>query len=207
MTASPSMPTHNTKEIDGDHRQKETDSNVKESSFRASHSSVVFKHGKEIDVLLPKLQHADYYTIPSIEELAAKERAEPGFCRSVKDFVVGRREFGSIKFIGETDVRQLDLESIIQFNYRVVNVYSDESTKPPVGQGLNKPAEITLLNIKCTDKKTGKEYTEGPRVEKYKERLILRGSEQGVEFVSFDPIKGEWKFEVKHFSCYSFLLG
>nr|GEU87660.1 nuclear pore complex protein NUP98A isoform X1 [Tanacetum cinerariifolium] len=82
-------------------------------------------------------------------------RVEPGYCRRVKHFVVGRHGYVSIKFFGETDVRKLDLETLIQFNNREVVVFMDESKKPPVGEGLNIPAEITLLNIKCIDKKTG----------------------------------------------------
>lgn len=152
---------------------------------------------------MPKLRHSDYYTEPKIQELAAKERAEPGFCRHVKDFVVGRHGYGSIKFFGETDVRRLDLESIVQFNNREVIVYLDESKKPPCGQGLNKPAEVTILNIKCVDKQTGHQYTEGPKVEKYKELLRKKTEAQGAEFVSYDPVKGEWKFRVEHFSRYN----
>lgn len=78
----------------------------------------------------------------------------------------------------------------------------DETKKPPIGQGLNKPAEVTLLNIKCFDKKTGKHFTEGPRVEKYKEMLRKKAEDQGAEFVEYDPVKGEWKFRVEHFSKY-----
>ncbi|CAK9165564.1 unnamed protein product [Ilex paraguariensis] len=72
---------------------------------------------------------------------------------TVLDFVVGRHGCGSIKFIGETDVRRLDLESLIQFNNWEVIVYVDGNKKPPVGQGLNKPAEVMLLNIKCLIKR------------------------------------------------------
>ncbi|XP_022157427.1 nuclear pore complex protein NUP98A-like isoform X2 [Momordica charantia] len=169
---------------------------------RAGEAAIVYEHGADIEALMPKLRHADYYTEPKIQELAAKERAEPGFCRHVKDFVVGRHGYGSIKFFGETDVRRLDLESIVQFNNREVTVYLDDSKKPPRGQGLNKPAEVTILNIKCFDKKTGHQYTEGPKAEKYKELLRKKTEAQGAEFVSHDPVKGEWKFRVEHFSKY-----
>ncbi|URD89800.1 Nuclear pore complex protein [Musa troglodytarum] len=188
-----------------DQMQKVTDSSyVKISGHRAGKAAIVYEHGADIEALMPKLRQDDYYTEPRIQELAAKERAEPGFCRHVKDFVVGRHGYGSIKFYGETDVRGLDLESIVQFNHREVIVYRDDIKKPPVGQGLNKPAEVTLLNIKCLNKKTGQQYTEGPNVEKYKEMLTVKGEEQGAEFLSFDPVKGEWKFKVKHFSSYEF---
>ncbi|CAL4914334.1 unnamed protein product [Urochloa decumbens] len=155
-----------------------------------------------VERLLPKLPQADYFTEPSLEELAAKERGEPGYCGQVKDFVVGRHGYGSIKFFGETDVRGLDLESIVEFNNREVIVYKDDSKKPPVGEGLNKSAEVTLLNIKCVNKKTGEQYHEGSRVERYREMLMKKAEEQGAEFVSFDAAKGEWKFRVKHFSAY-----
>ncbi|KAI3850045.1 hypothetical protein MKX03_024920 [Papaver bracteatum] len=159
-------------------------------------------HAKErtdIETLMPKLRYPEYYTEPWIQELAAKEREEPGFCGRVKDFTVGRHGFGSIKFAGETDVRNLDLESLVQFNNQEVIVYLDDSKKPPVGQGLNKAAVVTLLNIKCFDKKTGQQYLEGVKVEKYKELLMKKTVDQGAEFVSYDPIKGEWKFRVDHF--------
>ncbi|XP_065858400.1 nuclear pore complex protein NUP98A [Euphorbia lathyris] len=172
------------------------------SGHRAGEAAIVYEHGADIEALMPKLRRSDYYTEPRIQELAAKERAEPGFCRHVKDFVVGRHGYGSIKFMGETDVRRLDLESLVQFNNREVIVYTDDSKKPPIGQGLNKPAEVTLLNIKCFEKKTGRQFTEGPKIERYKEMLKRKAEDQGAEFVSYDPVKGEWKFKVNHFSKY-----
>ncbi|CAK9155870.1 unnamed protein product [Ilex paraguariensis] len=124
-----------------------------------------------------------------------KGKTEPGFYSRVKEFVVGQRGYGNIKFLGETDVRQLDLESHVQFNNREAIVYMDDSKKPPVGQGLNKPAEAALLNIKCIDKKRGKQqYIDGPKVDKYREMLIKKVAEQGGEFVAYDPVEGEWKF-------------
>ncbi|KAL4375120.1 hypothetical protein HN51_009012 [Arachis hypogaea] len=175
------------------------------SGHRAGEAAIVYEHGTDVEALMPKLRRSDYYTQPRIHELAAKERAEPGFCSHVKDFVVGRQGYGSIRFLGETDVRGLDLESLIQFNNREVIVYMDDAKKPPVGQGLNKPAEVTLLNIKCFDKKTGQQYTEGPKIEKYKEMLKRKAEDQGAEFISYDPIKGEWKIRVNHFSIYKLL--
>ncbi|KAI7725998.1 hypothetical protein M8C21_015253, partial [Ambrosia artemisiifolia] len=146
-----------------------------------------------------KLKQPDYYTLPQISELEAKERAEPGYCSRVKDFVVGRHGYGSIKFLGETDVRKVDIETIVQFNNREVIVYMDESKKPPVGEGLNKAAEITLLNIKCFDKKTGMQHTDGSKINKYTEMLKKKADAQGAEFMSYDPVEGEWKFRVQHF--------
>ncbi|GAB4847339.1 hypothetical protein Ancab_026396 [Ancistrocladus abbreviatus] len=185
-----------------DDLSQNSDPHITLTGHRAGDAAIVYEHGADIEAMMPKLRYSDYYTEPRIQELAAKERAEPGFCRRVMNFVVGRHGYGSIKFLGETDVRRLDLESLIQFNNREVIVYMDDLKKPPVGQGLNKPAEVTLLNIKCYDKKTGRQYTEGPRVEKYKEMLKKKAEDQGAEFVSYDPVTGEWKFRVNHFSKY-----
>ncbi|KAG5623935.1 hypothetical protein H5410_009153 [Solanum commersonii] len=62
----------------------------------------------------------------------------------------------------------------------------DESKKPPVGQGLNKPAEMTLLNVRCIYKSNGKEYKDGPMVNKYRDTLIKKTVELDAEFVSYD---------------------
>ncbi|KAL6648354.1 hypothetical protein ACP70R_012578 [Stipagrostis hirtigluma subsp. patula] len=150
--------------------------------------------------VLPRLYNADYYTVPSIVELAVRESDEPGYCSRVQDFTVGRHGYGSVKFYGETDVRKLDIASIVEFNNREILVYRDVSRTPPVGQELNKPAEVTLLNVKCVDRKTGSQFTEGPAVERYKERLVQWTKEHDAEFVSFDAAKGEWKFKVKNLS-------
>ncbi|XP_042009968.1 nuclear pore complex protein NUP98A-like isoform X2 [Salvia splendens] len=150
--------------------------------------------------LLPKLPDGvEYYTEPSLRKLAAKEIAEAGFCRRVKDFVVGRKGHGSIKFLGETDVCHLDVESIVQLNNRQVIVYPNGRKKPRDGGQGNKTAEVSLLNVKCISKKTGKKYVEGHPVESYKEMLVKMIRERGAEFDSYDPVEGELKFRVKLF--------
>ncbi|GJN02514.1 hypothetical protein PR202_ga19874 [Eleusine coracana subsp. coracana] len=138
-------------------------------------------NGASFENLMPKLPNADYFTEPSLEGL---------LLRNVLSLA--------------TAARGLCLESILEFNNREVIVYKDDSKKPPVGKGLNKAAEVTLLNIKCMNKKTGEPYREGPRVDKYKEILMKKAEEQGAKFVSFDAVKGEWKFRVEHFSAYGF---
>lgn len=169
------------------------------SKFEQDDAAVIERRKAEVSALMPKLQEKEYYTEPSLQELAEKEMADPGYCSRVNNFVVGRREYGSVKFVGETDIRFLDIESIIRFNNREVIVYVDDRKKPPVGQGLNKAAEISLLNVKCISKQTGKQYVDGPPVRSYEEMLRKKASELGVEFISYDPVQGEWKFSVEHF--------
>lgn len=115
---------------------------------------------------------------------------------------MGRHGYGWIKFAGETDVSGLDLDALVHFGNCKVVVYMDDNEKPPVGQGLSKAAEVTLLNIKCVDKNTGEKYSSKKMVDKYIEKLKKAAETQGAEFVSYDSVQGEWKFRVKHFSWY-----
>ncbi|KAL3538377.1 hypothetical protein ACH5RR_001743 [Cinchona calisaya] len=142
----------------------------------------------DVTAIMPKIRCPFYYIKPTIKELEARERAQSGFCQHVKDFVVGKLGYGSIKFSGEIDVRELNIASLFQFNYREVVVYMDYRKKPPIGQGLNRPAEVTLLNVECIDK-TGEPCTDGTKVEKYREMLKKKAEEIGAEMVYYDPIK------------------
>ena len=72
--------------------------------------------------------------------------------RQVSDFRVWN-EHGSVEFLGQTDVTGVDLGDVITIVKSSAEVYDDErhvaaNAKPPVGQKLNKPALITLRNIK-----------------------------------------------------------
>lgn len=144
---------------------------------------------------LPTLQCSDYYTKPCLSELAIREFANPGYCSRVQDFVVGRIGYGYVKFIGETDIRFLDLDSIVKFNRCEISIYEDDNFKPLEGQGLNKPAEVTLV----FEKKLLDNLTED-RLRKFVEKLKLKTESQGAEFISFDHLNCEWKFSVQHFS-------
>ncbi|KAM7478567.1 hypothetical protein LguiA_026780 [Lonicera macranthoides] len=187
--------------LDGAIYQDENGENNTGKEHANEDTAPVYEQSADLTALLPKLHKcSDYYTEPQIQDLASKERVEPGFISRVKDFVIGRHGYGSIKFLGSTDVQELNLESLIQFNNREVIVYLDNTKKHPVGQGLNKPSEVTLLNCKCIDKRTGKHYVDGPKTDKYREMLMKAAIDQGVEFVSYDPVEGEWKFRVQHFN-------
>ena len=58
---------------------------------------------------------SEYYTIPSVARLN-KMVDEKGQCL-VKDFIVGREDYGEVKFLGETDVKDLNLDKIGMFVY------------------------------------------------------------------------------------------
>lgn len=61
------------------------------AGHRAGEAAIAYEHGADIEALMPKLRHSDYFTDPKVQELAALERADPGYCRRVADFVVGRK--------------------------------------------------------------------------------------------------------------------
>lgn len=61
------------------------------AGHRAGEAAIAYEHGADIEALMPKLRHSDYFTDPKVQELAALERADSGYCRRVPDFVVGRK--------------------------------------------------------------------------------------------------------------------
>ncbi|KAL6996694.1 Nuclear pore complex protein nup96, variant 2 [Sarracenia purpurea var. burkii] len=150
---------------------------------------------REINASLPTLRYSDYFMEPCLSELGTRELIDPGYCSRVKDLTVGRLGYGYVKFIGETDVRWLALDQIIKFSRHEVVVYEDESTKPSVGQGLNKAAEVTL-KVKIS---SSTDYRE-EQLREVTRKLRLSTERQGACFISFDPSNGEWKFLVNHFS-------
>ncbi|KAK9740860.1 hypothetical protein RND81_03G066300 [Saponaria officinalis] len=153
------------------------------------------------DDYFPILRSSDYYTVPSIDELVEIEGKCPGYCSKIRDFTVGRLGFGNVRFIGETDVRGLDLEEIVRFSRHEVVVYEDESGKPSVGEGLNKPAIVTLiLRVGALS------GFDGVRFGKVVDRLRFSADRQGAEFVSYEPWSGEWRFRVSHFSRFGLSL-
>jgi nuclear pore complex protein Nup98-Nup96 len=140
--------------------------------------------------VFPVLRSSEYFTSPSIDELVEREVADPGYCSRVPNFIIGRAGYGQVRFLGNTDVRGIDLNEIVRFEKHYVVVYEDETCKPPVGHGLNKAAEVSLLlNLK-----------DHPEPSILVEVLRCRARKQGSRFLSFNPVNGKWKFEVDHFS-------
>lgn len=78
--------------------------------------------------------------------------------------------------------------------------YDGAPQKPDLGDGLNKPAEITLYKIFKRDKATGEPITDPKEQQKFARKLEETATRQNTEFVSFDMDKGIWKFRVDHFS-------
>ncbi|GJQ11668.1 hypothetical protein GpartN1_g3459.t1 [Galdieria partita] len=147
----------------------------------------------------PTLTKPTYYTSPSIEELH-KMRDED--LSHVHNFIVGRRNVGEIQWLGETDVRNLDLDRLVIIENREVIVYPNESEKPEIGVGLNKPAKVSLHKVWKTDKKTGQPLKDVASITNFTAKLKSHCEKQGLTFLGYDATQGTWSFEVPHFSRY-----
>ncbi|KFR16686.1 Nuclear pore complex protein Nup98-Nup96, partial [Opisthocomus hoazin] len=148
------------------------------------------------------LTRAGYYTIPSMEELArfTNDRNE---C-IVTDFTIGRKGYGSIYFEGEVNLTNLNLDDIVHIRRKEVIVYPDDERKPPVGEGLNRRAEVTLDGVWPTDKTSRCLIKSPERLAEmnYEGRLEAVSRKQGARFKEYRPETGSWVFKVAHFSKY-----
>lgn len=74
----------------------------------------------------------EYYTLPSLDELS-QYLDENGLCM-VKGFTVGRKGYGNVYFPDEMDISGLNIDELVHFRYREINIYPDDSNKPPIGE-------------------------------------------------------------------------
>ncbi|XP_068276497.1 nuclear pore complex protein Nup98-Nup96 isoform X2 [Nyctibius grandis] len=148
------------------------------------------------------LTRPGYYTIPSMEELArlTNDRNE---C-IVTGFTIGRKGYGSIYFEGEVNLTNLNLDDIVYIRRKEVTVYPDDESKPPVGEGLNRRAEVTLDGVWPTDKTSRCLIKSPERLAEmnYEGRLESVSRKQGARFKEYRPETGSWVFKVAHFSKY-----
>ncbi|KAM3677334.1 nuclear pore complex protein Nup98-Nup96 isoform 5-T5 [Ammospiza maritima maritima] len=148
------------------------------------------------------LTRAGYYTIPTLEELAqlTNDRKE---C-IVTDFTIGRTGYGSIYFEGEVNLTNLNLDEIVHIRRKEVIVYPDDEKKPPIGEGLNRRAEVTLDGVWPTDKTSRCLIKSPERLAEmdYEGRLEAVSRRQGARFKEYRPETGSWVFKVAHFSKY-----
>ena len=151
---------------------------------------------RESESLVPKLTKSDYAVVPSLDEMASMSEAD---LATVSSFTVIRAGVGSVSWEGSVDVRGVDLDEAISINHRDVAVYETaeaNGTKPSVGTKLNRPAVITMYNI------LPKEGSDAEAIEKFKQRIEKSTKRMNAELISYDAIRGVWKFRVPHFSRY-----
>lgn len=138
----------------------------------------------------------DYWMSPSRDEIMDMNRVQR---QKVTEFTVGRVNVGQVKFKVPVDLTTIDLDNLIDtiviLEPRTATVYPHAAKKPPVGKGLNVPAQITLENAWPR----GTRNKGAPSVAKHVKRLQRIPDTQ---FESYDPETGAWTFSVEHFTTY-----
>lgn len=138
-----------------------------------------------------------YWTSPALAELKKKPLAE---LRAVKDFTVGRKYYGVMKFLEPVDLSSFNLDdicgNIVVFGPKNVVVYPDDD-QPKVGEGLNLPAEVTLEGCYPINKKTKLAILD-PKDEVVKKHIEKLKTLQDMKFKEYDPTTGNWTFTFEH---------
>lgn len=98
---------------------------------------------------LPILEKEGYLTIPTIPDLYNMSDDE---IENVNNFTI-YNNYGSILFPGKTNLKNLNLDEIIDISDRNVTVYKFSENKHKIGFGLNKESIITLNNINFNENK------------------------------------------------------
>uniref|UniRef100_A0A1A9WVG8 Nuclear pore complex protein Nup98-Nup96 n=1 Tax=Glossina brevipalpis TaxID=37001 RepID=A0A1A9WVG8_9MUSC len=148
------------------------------------------------------LRRKGYYVIPSLDDLKSY-LAEDGTC-IVPNFTVGREGYGNVYFGKEMDVANLNLDEIVHFRDKQVIIYPDNNNEPPIGQGLNREAQVTLDQVWPLDKSTHERIKDPQRLAEmdWDGKLRRVCDKKGTRFVEYRPETGSWVFRVKHFSKY-----
>jgi nuclear pore complex protein Nup98-Nup96 len=146
---------------------------------------------------LPKLSKEGYICSPSIETM---ESLDPGDLAALPNFSVSRPGVGKVEWEGAVDVRGANLDKVVVIEPKSVSVYTEEEelgTKPRVGTKLNRPAVLTLEGVFPPD------GAGSDGVEKFTRKVAKTTKKMDAELISYDPVGGEWKLKVKHFSRYA----
>jgi len=128
---------------------------------------------------------------PDLDLLSPEELA------CVEELAIERPDVGRIQFHGITDCSGLDFDTLVRLEIGEVLVYPDSLSKPPVGEGLNKPAAVELYQ--CWPPSGSMLGKDGKSQDKYKNKIKKMTEDKGAEFVGYDCNTGIWKFCVKHF--------
>jgi hypothetical protein len=86
----------------------------------------------------------------------------------------------------------------VEINRHEVIVYPEDGKKPSMGEELNLPARITLLDTYPTDRTTQEEITDIQRIKamNYEDHLRQITRKFDGEFISYGPEDGSWTFMV-----------
>jgi nuclear pore complex protein Nup98-Nup96 len=142
----------------------------------------------------------EYWMKPSRAELSRMPRDR---LQHFKGFQVGRHGCGFVTFEDEVDLTTVPLDDlfgkIIEIRIRSISVYSEASTKPPRGKGLNVLSTLHLENSWPRARGAPSSATSGPLFEKHINRL---NKMPNTQYVSYDTQTGVWTFQVAHYTRY-----
>lgn len=135
------------------------------------------------------LEAEGYYTEPPIEDLTRMTEEE---LAAVPNFTVTRPGHGTVVWLEPVDLRGIDLSRVLCiadtriFVYRHAEVPDEcmpdriDAMLPPVGEGLNKSAFVSLCGI------NNDESTSGMGLEEFVAKLRDGITNLGAEFQSYD---------------------
>jgi nuclear pore complex protein Nup98-Nup96 len=77
-------------------------------------------------------------------------------------FAISRVGYGRIEWPGQISFSDVDLGDLVRFQRKQVIVYPDETKKPPIGEGFNRKATVSLEGIYPHNKETKEEIRVSP---------------------------------------------
>uniref|UniRef100_A0AC35TRW7 Nuclear pore complex protein Nup98-Nup96 n=1 Tax=Rhabditophanes sp. KR3021 TaxID=114890 RepID=A0AC35TRW7_9BILA len=150
------------------------------------------------------MANPDYHMQPSLENLA--KNVVNGRALIKKGLKISRQGYGSVFWPGSFELHDTNIDDVVLFRNREVTVYPDDECKPQLGQGLNRPAEISLEHVWPLDQESKAYITDVKKLEemKFRDRLERVTLKNEGTFLDYKPSTGTWIFKVKHFSRYAF---
>ena len=160
--------------------------------------------------IVENLKIEGYTTIPSNTEIARMSKSKAS---SVTGFTL-QNQHGRITWEGSINLLTIldwngtkfkNLAEIVEIEKNSVEVYRDDNKKPPKGEGLNRPAIITLFNLypkkikQRLMKSSILSLEETKIVDDYKDVLRQIVNSKGGLYLRYEQQKGELHFSVSEF--------
>ncbi|CAK9047149.1 unnamed protein product [Durusdinium trenchii] len=176
-------------------------------TLRYSEAALAEAASKRASGAVSNVQRADEAKVPSrpaLGDLVVTPdiySMTPNELRQVRDLTVHRPKVGEVTFHGEIDLlsnRSIleELPKVVRLEPGEVVLYPDSQNKPSEGEGLNRPATITLFG--CLPPQAA-DFTDEESKARYRHRIAEMTESKGAHFLDYDCDKGLWQFCVDHF--------
>jgi nuclear pore complex protein Nup98-Nup96 len=147
----------------------------------------------------------EYWMRPTKEDILAMDKDKR---KGVIGLTIGRENVGIIRFKAPVDLTVIDIESLLGglviLESRSATVYPDSvGLKPPIGEGLNVPASISLEHSWPRRMTKGRSPSEAETKRQVASHIERLKSVEGTTFESYSEENGTWTFSVNHFSTYN----